>query len=87
MPTSEAFRIELRSQLRQAALRGVLYVDINSGDLHRKLGGYPGPYHVMPSCCKIMYDEQWDGDQIRSSPQKGFGASLTIRYKLPRWKD
>ena len=84
MPTRETLRAELRSQLSQAERRGVSYVDINSGELHRKVGDYPGPNQRMSSCCDLMYEEQRAGDKILSSPPKGRGASLTIRYKLPR---
>jgi hypothetical protein len=31
-----------------------------------------------------MYDEQKAGDEVISRPPKGKGASLTIRYRLPR---
>ena len=84
MATTETLGAELRSQLSQAERRGVPYVDINSGELHRKVGDYPGPNHTMPSCCNVMYGEQKAGDKVLSSPPKGRGASLTIRYKLPR---
>lgn len=87
MPTIDEFRAELRSQLRQAELRGAPSVDIVSGDLHRKLGGYPPPaggQHQMPSCCQAMYAEQQPNDVVVYSPPKGKGATLTMRYKLPR---
>ena len=84
MPTKDDFRAELKSQLREAELRGAGDLDINSGELHRKLGGYPKSPHQMPSCCGAMYDEQRGEDTIISAPKKGKGASLTIRYRLPR---
>ena len=84
MATTETLRAELRLQLSQAERRGIQYIDINSGKLHRKVGDYPGPNHRMPLCCNVMYGEQKDGDRVLSSPPKGYGASLTIRYKLPR---
>ena len=84
MATAEILRTELSLQLSRAERRGVPYLDINSGQLHRKVGGYPGPKHTMPSCCNVMYEEQRAGDKVLSSPPKGRGASLTIRYKLPR---
>ncbi len=80
----DEFRSELKAQLSHAEKRGVPSVDINSGEPHRKVGGYPGPDHRMPMCCEAMYGEQKPGDEIVSSPPKGKGASLTIRYKLPR---
>jgi 5-methylcytosine-specific restriction protein A len=85
MPTLQEFTDELKTQLRQAELKSSTYLEINSGDLHRKLGGYPAQGgHQMPSCCDAMYAEQRAGDEILSRPPKGRGASLTIRYKLPR---
>ena len=84
MPTVDDFRSELRSRFRAAQLQGLSSLEINSGTLHRELGGYPGSTHQMPSCCEAMYGEQKAGDEITSRPPKGKGASLTIRYKLPR---
>jgi hypothetical protein len=84
MPTSDEFRDELRSQLRAAELKDLLYVDINSGELHRRLGGYPGANHQMPSCCQVMEQERRALDEIVSGPPSGKGATLTVRYRLPR---
>jgi 5-methylcytosine-specific restriction protein A len=84
MPTKDEFRAELRLQLRAAELRGATSVEINSGELHRKLGGYPGASHQMPSCCDAMYDEQRAGDvRLPGGPKKGKGV-ITVRYVLPR---
>lgn len=84
LPTTEDFANAIHARLRQAELRGQDHLDINSGDLHRSLGGYPGPQAAMPSCCNAMYAEQRATDRIIDQPPKGKGASLTIRYKLPR---
>ena len=84
MPTVEDFRRELRAQFRLAKTKGASYIEVNSGDLHRKLGGYPGQRHAMPSCCNVMNEEKGISDTVVSSPPKGRGASLTIRYKIPR---
>jgi hypothetical protein len=59
-------------------------VIIVSGDLHRDVGGYPGPDHRMPICCRVMRDAMRPGDEIVDEPPKGTGATLAIRYKLPR---
>lgn len=81
---ADDFRRELRVQLRTAQLRGAPWVEINSGELHRKVGGYPGKAHAMPTCCDIMWEARRPEDVVVSSPPKGKGASLTIRYALPR---
>jgi len=49
-------------------------------------GSYPGPNHRMPVCCKVMKDAMAPdyGDKVLQEPPSGQGASLTIRYVLPR---
>lgn len=84
MPTVDEFRAALRTHLRNAELRGAREIEINAGALHRELGGYPTPSNAMPSCCNVMYDEMTARDDVISAPPKGRGASLTIRYYLPR---
>jgi 5-methylcytosine-specific restriction protein A len=78
------FLAEIEAQVMRAQKRGAAHIEINSGELHRKIGGYPGAGHRMPLCCDAMYFVQSYGDTIISSPRRGKGASLTIRYKLPR---
>jgi hypothetical protein len=84
MPSAVDFRTELRAQLGSAASLGWRHVEVNSGELHRIVGGYPGSDHRMPICCSVMEAEMRGGDEIVTAPPKGKGASLTIRYKLPR---
>jgi len=43
MPSVDEFRLAIRSQFREAESLGSPHIEINSGQLHRKLGGYPGP--------------------------------------------
>ncbi|MBI4202121.1 MAG: DUF2442 domain-containing protein [Chloroflexi bacterium] len=81
---AEDFRKALRTKLSEASEKGTPFLDVNSGALHRELGGYPGPHHQMPTCCNVMRQEMRDGDLIVEEPPKGRGANLTIRYKLPR---
>lgn len=82
--TTDDFRSELRTQFAAAERQGVRSIEINSGALHRKVGGYPGRSHRMPACCDAMYGEACAGDEVITRPPKGKGASLTIRYTLPR---
>ena len=84
MVQMDDFRTELKAQLDRATYRGASHVEINSGELHRAVGGYPGTDHRMPMCCDAMYEQQGAEDVIVSRPPKGKGASLTIRFKLPR---
>lgn len=84
MPGSEALRSELKSMLRAATAEGRKHLDVNAGELHRAVGGYPGKNHRMPVCCSVMKQEMGPKDTILSEPPSGHGASLTVRYMLPR---
>jgi tetratricopeptide (TPR) repeat protein len=63
---------------------GRTFEDVVSGDLHRAVGDYPGPGHRMPLCCSVMTRAMRPGDRIVAEPPSGKGATLTIRYRLPR---
>ena len=84
MPNTATFRNALWDEFRRAEAKGEPYIDICSGDLHRQVGGYPGPNHRMPQCCDAMYGEQRASDDVLAAPRKRKGASLIIRYQLPR---
>jgi hypothetical protein len=66
----------------RAAVGGRIDVLINSGDLYRSLGGYPGSLHGMPSCCDAMQAEMKLGDTLLLDRTNG--AGMTARYLLPR---
>lgn len=84
-PTSEDFREALSQRFREANAAGQDHVVVNSRDLHRSVGGYPGQgRHRMPTCCGVMREALRLGDEVLAQPPKGKGASLTIRYRLPR---
>lgn len=61
---------------------GKKYVDVAAGKLHAHVGGYPSPNHRMPTCCSVMRRKMKSSDQLLSSPLKGKGAELKIRYYL-----
>ena len=84
VPTLERLQSLLEHLWQQASSAGAAYVDVNAGELHRDAGGYPGSNHRMPMCCSIMRRNMREGDAVLSEPPSGQGASLTIRYKLPR---
>ncbi len=84
IPTIEDFRYLLRKGLRDVELGGQSAAEINSGELHREVGGYPGTNHRMRTCCEAITTEMKTGDRIIQSPPKGHGASLTVRFVLPR---
>jgi len=84
MPTAQDFQKEMDKIFATATKQGRSYVDVKSGDLHRKVGDYPGPNHRMPLCCSVMRQNMKSGDQVLQKPPSGQGASLVIRYKLSR---
>lgn len=78
------FREELDAIFRSAAINNEVTVTVTARELHRRVGGYPGPDHGMPICCSVMRSVITPGDQILDSPPSGQGASLRIEYRLPR---
>ena len=80
-PKEDDFKQELEKAFFEAKGSSV---EVNSGKLHRRVGGYPGSDRRMPICCRVMRAAMEPGDEIIKSPPKGDGASLTIRYVLPR---
>jgi 5-methylcytosine-specific restriction protein A len=82
--TADDFREALRRRFFIAWHTGKNFVEVNSGDLHREVGIYPNPGHSMPTCCNVMRQAMTVADTVLSEPPKGRGATLTIRYELPR---
>ena len=78
------FRSALLNLFVVSKEEGKKSVVVIAGDLHRTVGGYPGPDHRMPICCRIMREAMGTGDEVISEPPSGQGASLTVRYILPR---
>ena len=82
---AEHFSDELGRIFASEEAAGSRFTDVNSGNLQRRLGDYPNPSkHRMPECCRTMYRRMGPGDEVLSAPPSGKGASVTIRYRLPR---
>jgi hypothetical protein len=82
--TRERFIHAIDARFKVASDAGDTYIDVTSGDVHRSVGGYPGNNHRMPLCCSVMYQLMRPGDEVLAKPPKGQGATLRIRYCLPR---
>lgn len=84
--TADAFRAALHGRFEAARKAGQAHADIGAGDLHREVGGYPAPHgwHRLPLCGRIMRSAMGPADEILSDPSTGQGASLVVRYRLPR---
>jgi hypothetical protein len=64
MVSTDHFRQGLLAQMDRASLCGLIDVLINSGELYRSLGGYPGSTHGMSFCCEAMQAEMKPGDTL-----------------------
>jgi hypothetical protein len=84
MPTSGDFQTALDSIFSFAKEKRIIALVINSGNLHRLVGGYPGTDHRMPICCSVMLKNMKKGDEILDGPPSVAGASLIIKYQFPR---
>ena len=78
------FKDALSEVFKKAEALGLIGIDVNSGNLHRRVGDYPGPNHRMPMCCEAMYGAMRPEDSIVQQPDSGKGASVVVRYGLPR---
>lgn len=83
-PSPEVFQRELESIFTSAQREGKSSIEVKSGDLHRAVGGYPGRSHRLPVCCRVMKRKMKAGDEIVRQPPSGAGATLVIRFQLPR---
>ena len=88
MPSTRDFRDALNAQISRATKQGRSHIEVNAGELHRAVGGYPPKArasHSMPACCNAMRDELARGNaEIAHETDGGQAAALTIRYRLPR---
>lgn len=84
MPSTGDFAAELERMLRDARTEGLASLVVTSGELHRRVGGYPGPDHRMPACCSAMKARCRGLDRIIVGPPSGHGATLKIEYNLQR---
>ena len=82
MVSTDHFRQGLLAQMARASHGGLIDVLINSGELYRSLGGYPGSTHGLPFCCDAMEAEMKPGDVLLLERTNGVG--MTVRYLLPR---
>ena len=82
MVTMVFFRQELLAQMERASHYGRIEVLINSRELYRSLGGYPGPTYGMSFCCDAMEAEIKPGDVLLV--ERANEAGMTVRYLLPR---
>src|SRR5229473_7876636 len=59
MASVHDFRMELRAQLERAQKRSAPHIEINAGELHRRLGGYPGlSFPKIPSGADSRYEAE-----------------------------
>jgi hypothetical protein len=79
-PTAWDFQNRLMAILNGARQSGQSYVDVESDNLHKEVGGYPNPNHRLLVCCEVMRKLMRAGDSVVKEPASGQGAPLIIRY-------
>jgi hypothetical protein len=83
-PRKKDFEKALAGILAETQDRDETSIQIRAGDLHARVGHYPGSDHRMPSCCSAMRSLMTGRDRFVYQPPRGDGARLTIEYRLPR---
>jgi len=81
-PTVWDFQNQLMAILNAGRQIGKSYVDVESGNLHTQVGGYPDFNHRMPVCCEVIRKMMRWGDSILKEPSSGQDATLMIRYMV-----
>ena len=86
MPKAEDFREELQAQIQRAHKQGRPHIEVNAGELHRKLGGYPPKAGERASnSALVLYGDvgrarQGQGEGGVSDRQRTLGVA---HYPLP----
>src|SRR6266508_5366309 len=80
-PTAWDVRNKLTVILNTAKHSGEPYVDVESSNLHKALGGDPN-FPRMPICHDVMTRMMHPGDSILKETGNGDGATMMIRYIL-----
>ena len=65
-PDRADFQKGLDLMLESARNRGETSKVVQAGYLHRRVGGYPGSDHRMPTCCDVMEKSIVPATAIRS---------------------
>ncbi len=81
-PTAWEFQNHLTAILNAALQNGKSYVDVESGNLHKRVG-IVNSNRELPVCCDVMKRMMRAGDTILNEPPAGHGANLLIRYLVP----
>ena len=76
--TADDIRLYLDKVLQEAKHSGVEYIDLISGDIHKRLG----LKNRMPQVCGIMYKMMLSGDEVLHSTPSGQSSTIKIRYYL-----
>jgi voltage-gated potassium channel len=83
-PERETFIAAIEHSITRAQEQGRAHIEINAGELHRTVGGYPAASHRMPLCCAALRSLMDSRDTVVFQPPGSNGASFTVRYALPR---
>jgi hypothetical protein len=82
-PGEGDFRAALRKRLETAGKNDAPHCDVQAGNLHHEVGGYPNSDELIQTCCEVMRQEMRDRDRILEAPGSGVGTLLLVRYMLP----
>ena len=78
IPTAWDFRNKLTVILNTAKHSGKPYVDVESGNVHKELGGDPNSYHKLPIFHEVMKKMMRPGDSILKEFHNGDGATILV---------
>ena len=82
--TVQDFQKEIHYILASAKNMGACSIEINSGYLHQRVGGYLSRNSEMSTCRNAMKKAMQPGDRILQDTASRNDPFLVIHYQLPR---
>ena len=76
------YRNQLTVILNTAKQSGESFIDVESGNLHDRVGGHQNSNHKLAICCDVMRRMMRPGDSILMEPTNGDAGNLRVRYIL-----
>lgn len=86
-PTAWDFRNKLTVILNTAKYSGKPYVDVESGHLHKELGGDSKSHNRLAIFHEVMKKMMRPGDSILQEGRNEDGATMLVRYILNAKQD
>jgi 5-methylcytosine-specific restriction protein A len=84
LPSKADFQRVLDDIFREMDQKHKSEIIVTAREVYRRAGVLSGSDPSVALCCSVMRENMRPGDTVITEPPGGQGATLAIRYKLPR---